>query len=84
MPAIKAAQMAGNHVVDDIWCPGCGLHVAIHVEHRADCTANPSAMMCAGPDCDEIRLPSQKRPVWAYNPRTGEYLCPTHQNGIHQ
>lgn len=23
------------------WCKGCGLHLAVHGEHRADCTTKP-------------------------------------------
>lgn len=81
MPALKGAQMASNHVVDGAWCPGCGLHIAIRGAHRPDCTVEPSAVMCAADECDEIRLPSQKRPVWSFDPKTGEYHCPTHQKG---
>ena len=51
------------------------------IEHRPDCTVSPSPMMCSGPDCDAIRLPSEKRPVWSYDPNTGDYYCPTHQKG---
>jgi hypothetical protein len=75
---------SGNWTAELSACQGCGLTAGSGREHRPDCTVEPSPMMCAGPDCDEIRLPSQKRPVWSLDPRTGEYHCPTHQNGIHQ
>lgn len=63
-------------------CIGCGVNVKREpIEHRPDCTLSPSPMLCAGPDCDAIRLPSEKRPVWSYDPNTGDYYCPTHQKG---
>lgn len=63
-------------------CYGCGVNMKREpVEHRPDCTVEPSPMICSGPDCDAIRLPSEKRPVWSYDPNTGDYYCPTHQKG---
>lgn len=63
-------------------CYGCGANMKRDpVEHRPDCPVSPSPMLCAGPDCDAIRLPSEKRPVWSFDPNTGEYYCPTHQKG---
>ena len=38
MPRIKASQMTGNYLVDNAWCPGCGLHAHVHGEHSATCT----------------------------------------------
>ena len=78
---VQAAAMAERrrHLVA---CWGCGVNMKREpVEHRPDCTVHPSPMMCAGPDCDAIRLPSEKRPVWSFDPNTGEYHCPTHQRG---
>lgn len=78
---VKAASMAAIRA-NLPTCTGCGVNVKREpVEHRPDCTVHPSPMMCSGPDCDAIRLPSEKRPVWSYDPNTGEYFCPTHQKG---
>lgn len=76
MPAITPQQMRANHLVDDAWCPGCGLHHHVHGEHRADCTAEPAPRLCE--DCDAIRLPSEPAPAWRYAPATHTYHCPTH------
>jgi hypothetical protein len=77
MPALTSLGMAGNHVVMSTVCRGCG---STDGEHRPDCTAHPSPLLCA--DCDEIRLPSEpKTPPWRYDPRTHTYHCPTHQKG---
>ena len=42
-------------------CPGCGANLEAldrgDVEHRPDCTVEPSALICE--DCDAIRLPSE-------------------------
>lgn len=80
MPALKARQMAVSHIVDDAWCPGCGLHAAIHGEHRPDCTADPSPLLCE--DCGAIRLPSERRsPPWRYDLNARTYHCPNHPKG---
>lgn len=57
-------------------CRGCGITFARTDEHRADCTVEPSPLMCA--DCDEIRLPSERGALWQYRPETRTYHCPTH------
>lgn len=77
MPALTAAQMAGNYQPAEDWCAGCGLHHAAVGEHRPDCTVEPSPLLCSAPDCDEIRLPSE-RTVWQYLPNLNSYFCPTH------
>lgn len=82
MPKIKPAQMSGNHFAGAVVCTGCGANLAAleagTAEHRPDCTAHPSALICE--DCDAIRLPSEpKTPAWRYDPRRRTYHCPTHQ-----
>lgn len=79
MPALVAHQMNSNHIVGDVWCPGCGLHAHIHGEHRPTCTAHPSPLLCE--DCGDIRFPSERKPVWRYNPKTQTYHCPNHPKG---
>lgn len=76
MPALKAHQTYVNHVVDEAWCPGCGLHHAVTGEHRPDCTSEPAPLLCA--DCGDIRLPSERGhgQPWRYNPATDTYHCP--------
>jgi hypothetical protein len=77
MPALAAHQMHQNHVVDDAWCPGCGLYAHVHGVHRPDCTVEPSPLMCE--DCGAIRLPSERsRQPWRYQPATDTYHCPNH------
>lgn len=78
MPALLARQMSANHLIDTAWCPGCGLHHHVYGEHRPDCTAEPSPLICAEPDCDEMRLPSERGPLWQYQPTTHAYYCPDH------
>lgn len=43
MPRLKPQQMLGNHNRrrDSDWCYGCGLHLFVVGEHRADCTTRP-------------------------------------------
>lgn len=60
-------------------CPGCGVNHASGVEHRPDCTVEPTPLLCE--DCGAIRLPSERSPVWRYDPNTRTYHCPTHQKG---
>ena len=79
MPAITSRQMGANHVVDASVCPGCGLTFESGDEHRPDCTVEPSPLLCE--DCGAIRLPSEKSPVWRYDPNTHTYHCPNHQKG---
>lgn len=79
MPALKAHQMHINHLVDDTWCPGCGLHHHVTGQHRPDCTTNPAPLLCD--DCGDIRLPSERGKPWRYNPATETYHCPNHQKG---
>lgn len=79
MPALTAPQMGSNHVVDDVWCTGCGLHHVVTGEHRPDCTAEPSPLLCD--DCGAIRLPSERSRAWRYHPNTSTYHCPNHQKG---
>lgn len=81
MPALAAHQMTSNYVIDGAWCPGCGLHHHVTGEHRATCTVEPSALLCDEPDCDSIRLPSERKPVWRYDPSTDTYHCPNHPKG---
>lgn len=83
MPRITPAQMRSNWSGEIVVCPGCGANLARveagDVEHRPDCSVSPSPLVCAGEDCDAIRLPSEpKTAVWFYDARTREYLCPTH------
>lgn len=81
MPALKAAAMpAGNWSAELAACPGCGLTYATGDEHRPDCTLEPAPLLCG--DCDAIRLPSERFPVWRYNPTTRTYHCPDHPKGI--
>ena len=81
MPKLKAAAMRSNWGGVIVTCPGCGASLAGEpVEHRPDCTVEPSALLCE--ECDAIRLPSEpKTPAWRYDPRTRTYHCPTHQKG---
>ena len=79
MPALSGAQMAGNWLADDAWCQGCGLHHVVTGEHRPDCTVEPSPLLCE--DCGLIRLPSERKTIWRYDPRTDTYHCPNHQKG---
>ena len=79
MPALTGTGMAANHVVDDAVCVGCGLHHHATGEHRPDCTVQPSPLLCE--DCGAIRLPSERSPLWRYDPNTRTYHCPTHQKG---
>lgn len=75
MPRIAASKMRSNWNGTVAACPGCG---TTDGEHRPDCTAEPSPLICE--DCDAIRLPSEpKTPAWRYDPRTRTYHCPTHQ-----
>ena len=81
MPRITAAQMRSNWNGTIAVCPGCGANLEAldrgDVEHRPDCTVEPSALICE--DCDAIRLPSEpKTPAWRYDPRTRTYHCPNH------
>lgn len=80
MPALVGHQMRSNHVVNAAaWCNGCGLTAATGDEHRPDCTTEPGPLLCE--DCGAIRLPSERTPVWRYQPGTRTYHCPTHQKG---
>ena len=81
MPALVAHQMFINHhVVDGAWCSGCGLHAHVTGQHRPDCTAEPSPLLCE--DCGAIRLPSERgRHPWRYDPATDTYHCPNHPKG---
>lgn len=81
MPVLLSQKRNGNHVVVDVdaWCPGCGVHHALTGEHRPDCTVEPSPLLCE--DCDAIRLPSERHPVWQYDPNTRTYHCPNHPKG---
>lgn len=83
MPKITSGQMRSNWDGKIAVCIGCGANLealeAGTVEHRPDCTVSPSPLLCAGDDCDAIRLPSEpKTPTWFYDARTHEYFCPTH------
>ncbi|UUG69230.1 hypothetical protein SEA_BARKLEY26_47 [Mycobacterium phage Barkley26] len=64
-------------------CHGCGVSLgAEDPEHRPDCTVQPAPLLCH--DCDAIRLPSERSPVWRFNATTRTYHCPnhpTHQKG---
>lgn len=73
MTAIRAGLTA---------CRGCGAPRGDEdqdVDHRPDCTVDPSALICD--ECDEIRLPSQKAPLWEYDPGAKVYRCSTHRKG---
>lgn len=79
---VQAATMAERrkHLAA---CWGCGANLKREpVEHRPDCTVHPSPLLCAGvtdgEECDAIRLPSEKRPVWFYDVNSREYFCPEH------
>ena len=79
---VQAATMAGRsrHLAA---CWGCGANLKREpVEHRADCTVHPSPLLCAGTtdgeECDALRLPSEKRPIWFHDVNTGEFYCPEH------
>ncbi|AKF14484.1 hypothetical protein SEA_FLAGSTAFF_47 [Mycobacterium phage FlagStaff] len=79
MPRITAGQMRSNWSGEQAACKGCGALLAREpVEHRPDCTVEPSPLICE--DCDAIRLPSEpKSPAWRYDPNTRTYHCPSHQ-----
>lgn len=81
MPALKAAAMAsGSWTAELAACNGCGVNLHREpIEHRPDCTVEPSPLLCE--DCDEIRLPSERKPVWRYDPAAHTYHCPNHQKG---
>ncbi|AKF14550.1 hypothetical protein SEA_CAMBIARE_48 [Mycobacterium phage Cambiare] len=85
MPKITAQQMRSNHVVKPAACRGCGANLSREpVEHRPDCTVEPSPLICDV--CDAIRLPSEARDalrlgkLWQFipSPYPGRYLCPDH------
>ena len=81
MPALTAAEMpSGNWTATLAACNGCGVAFAADydVEHRPDCTVEPSPLICEVDDCDAIRLPSERGQLWQYDPNTHTYRCPTH------
>ncbi|ASR77250.1 hypothetical protein SEA_AVOCADO_49 [Mycobacterium phage Avocado] len=85
MPRITAGQMRSNWSGEIVACVGCGVNLHREpVEHRPDCTVEPSPLICE--DCDAIRLPSEARDalrlgkLWQFipSPYPGRYLCPDH------
>lgn len=76
MPTLQAHQMNSNFLIDDAWCPGCGLHHHVHGEHRPDCTTEPAPLLCE--TCGALRLPSERGKPWRYDPNTRTHHCPTH------
>lgn len=82
MPALKAAAMAaGSWTATLAACPGCGVNLHREpIEHRPDCTTEPSPLLCE--DCGDIRLPSERsRRPWRYDPKSQTYHCPNHPEG---
>ena len=76
MPRIQASQMRSNWNGVIAACPGCG---TTRDEHRPDCSKYPQPLLCE--DCGAIRLPSERTPVWRYDPNTHTYHCPDHPKG---